>query len=70
MEPPPRPMTPEPDVQCPGCGEARLIEWDPVLRRWECRVCGWHWVAGARHDVVTMGRVADKVTSVNSRTPH
>lgn len=37
-----------PEVRCPGCGEDRLVEWDPVLRRWECKVCGKHWEAVAR----------------------
>ena len=28
---------------CPHCGEARLVEWDPALRRWGCAVCGKQW---------------------------
>ena len=33
------------EPRCPGCGEDRLIEWDGVLRRWVCAVCGWAWAA-------------------------
>jgi hypothetical protein len=28
---------------CPGCGERVLINFDPVLQRWNCNVCGWSW---------------------------
>ncbi len=28
---------------CQGCGETRLVTYDPVLRRWSCAVCGWSW---------------------------
>lgn len=30
-------------MTCPGCGESRLIEWDPTLLSWFCNVCGWRW---------------------------
>lgn len=36
----PRPIT------CPGCGEdvrSSLVEWDAVLQRWHCAVCGYAW---------------------------
>ncbi len=29
---------------CPGCGEKRMISYDPALRRWNCDVCGWSWI--------------------------
>jgi ribosomal protein L37AE/L43A len=28
---------------CPGCGEKRLIDFDPVRRVWNCAVCGRSW---------------------------
>lgn len=33
-------------VTCPGCGEdvrSSLVEWDAVLERWHCAVCGAAW---------------------------
>lgn len=31
-------------MTCPGCGERRMISYDPVLGRWSCDVCGWSWI--------------------------
>jgi hypothetical protein len=38
-------MTPsrEPEPTCPRCGETRLIEFDPVLKRFVCKVCATDW---------------------------
>jgi hypothetical protein len=29
--------------RCPGCGEDRLVEFDPVTRRWDYAVCARVW---------------------------
>lgn len=34
--------------RCPHCGEDRLIDWCPVLCRWECAVCAKSWRTAAR----------------------
>jgi hypothetical protein len=32
-----------PAATCPACGEDRLVEFDPVLKRWFCLVCATRW---------------------------
>lgn len=29
--------------RCPYCTEDRMIEFDPVLKRWVCFCCGKSW---------------------------
>ena len=36
-------------TRCPHCGERVLIEWDVVLRRWDCNVCGKWWQEAGMH---------------------
>jgi hypothetical protein len=40
------------EARCPYCGEDRLVDWCPVLCRWECAVCAKSWRLDARlpHD--------------------
>ncbi len=36
-------------VQCPRCGEHRLLDADLALGQWYCRVCAATWPMEARH---------------------
>jgi hypothetical protein len=43
------------DIRCPGCGEERLVEYDPVLRCFVCAVCSTRWRLPSTGATVTAG---------------
>jgi hypothetical protein len=48
-------------ARCPGCGEDRLVEFDPVLRRWECAVCGRWWRASGAKSLFQTNRTVRRM---------
>lgn len=50
------------DARCPYCSEDRLIEWDSILRRWVCAVCGRTWQMATARATRRLTRGVDRAS--------